>query len=46
MNRPTIERLMEALGDILSEKHGADIRFSVHKKEDFTNERADGRDDG
>lgn len=34
MNRPNIERLMETLGDILSEKHGADVRFSVKQKED------------
>lgn len=34
MDRPNIERLMETLGDILSEKHGAEIRFSAKPKEE------------
>ena len=41
MNQLNIERLMNELGAILSEKHGADIKFRVKLKE----ERKDERDD-
>ena len=34
MSRPNIERLLKELGDILSEKHGAEIRFSAKPKEE------------
>lgn len=34
MNRPNIDRLLKELGDILSEKYGAEIRFSAKPKEE------------
>lgn len=39
MNRPNIERLMETLGDILSEKHGAEIRLRARLKEEYEHEK-------
>lgn len=39
MSRPNIERLMETLGDILSEKHGAEVHFRVRLKEEHEHEQ-------
>lgn len=41
MNQLNIERLMNELGAILSEKHGADIKFRVKLKEECKDERDD-----
>lgn len=38
MNQLNIERLMNELGAILSEKHGADIKFRLRLKEENENE--------
>lgn len=39
MNQLNIERLLNELGAILSEKHGADIKFHVRLKEEHEHEQ-------
>lgn len=39
MNQLNIERLLNELGAILSEKHGADIKFRVRLKEEYEREQ-------
>ena len=42
-NRLNVNRLMDVLSDILSEKHGADIKFTATPKEEQTHEQRDNR---
>jgi hypothetical protein len=42
-NRLNVDRLMQALSDILSEKHGADIKFTAKPKEERTHEQRENR---
>lgn len=42
-NRLNVDRLMAALSEILSEKHGAVIKFTATPKEERTNEQRDNR---
>lgn len=39
MSQMNIERLMNELGAILSEKHGAEIKFRVRLKEEHEHEQ-------
>ena len=41
MSRLNVDRLMDALSVIMSEKHGAEIKFTAKPKEEQTNEQRD-----
>lgn len=40
-NRLNVDRLMQALSEILTDKHGVEIRFKATPKEDAKNGKAD-----